>query len=158
MASTTESETQTCAFCGRAVRDCLDVERFNTHVCLSCSTRLGRLLVDAPDAFVSVWPSLLEKEDPDEPEPKLRMPDGSSVEVRSRTAELKKELTVEARVQLAATYGDLGLNREQLLECATVLSLEPPRPLAQAVMKILMTHKFTAPDAIERLRLTLFPV
>ena len=150
-------DTRTCTFCGRSVREWLELERFGTQSCRGCATRLGRLLVDAPEAFFSVWPSLIEDES-DEPEPKIRMPDGSSVEVRARTAELKKELTVEARLQLAQTYGELGMHREQLLECGVILSLEPSREIAQGAMKILTRHKFVAPDAIDRLRPALFPV
>lgn len=155
--SSSDEETRTCAFCGRAERPWLDVPKFGLSACTRCATRLGRLLLDAPAALSAVWPSLKEEEG-DEPEPRLRLPDGSSVEVRERTAELKKELTFEARVQLAQTYGDLGLYREQLLECGYILCAEPPPLLAQAAFNLLFLHRrFVAKDAIEQLRAALFP-
>ena len=149
-------ETRACAFCGRAVREWLDVSRFHVQSCLRCATRLGRILVDAPDALLTVWPALIEEE-PEEPEPRVRMPDGSSVELRQRTAELKKELTTEARLELAHTYGELGLNREQVIECGYVLSVEPPHELAQEAIRIHFENPFTARDAVEKLRSSLFP-
>ncbi|MBX5482738.1 MAG: hypothetical protein IRZ16_12995 [Myxococcaceae bacterium] len=156
MSGSATNEERVCALCDRVIREWLSIDRFSTQSCSVCATRLGRLLTDAPEALASIWPSLIE-EDTDEPEPRVRMPDGSSVELRTRTAELKKELTIEARLKLAHTYGELGLHREQVLECGTILSLEPGLAIAQGALDLLMTHRFVAPDAIERLRPAMFP-
>lgn len=154
--STPSPESRTCAFCGRSVGQWLEVERFSAHACQPCAVRLGRILVSAPEALVGVWPVLHEVDD-GEPEPKVRLSDGRSVELRQHTAELKKELTVDKRLELAHTYGELGLHREQLLECGHVLSVEPPIELAQSALNLLVGHRFTARDALSRLRVALFP-
>lgn len=150
------ADARACTFCGRAVNQYLELPRHAAQSCFSCATRLGRLLVDAPMALGSIWPILFE-EDQDEPEPKVRLPDGRYVELRDHTAELKRELTTEARMELAGTYGMIGLHREQILECGYVLSTEPPAELATRALQMLLSARFTAPDVLRRLREVLFP-
>lgn len=154
--STPASEIRACAFCGRAVTHFIDVPQHGARSCLTCATRLGRVLVEAPLSFAAIWPILIE-EDEDEPEPKVRLPDGRMVELREHTAELKKELTAEQRMELAGTYAQIGLYREQLLECGFVLSSEPAPELAGSALRMLLGARFTAPDALRRLREVLFP-
>lgn len=157
--STTPEHRQACAFCGRACSDALSIERFGAYSCPACMVRLGRVLVDRPHALEDVWPALTRKEEDDEddePEPKVRLEDGRLVELRERTAELKQELPIAARVQLASTYGDLGMHREQVLECGFVLASEPGEALGAEALRVLFS-RFTAPDALERLRVVLFP-
>ncbi len=159
--SSTPELRQACAFCGRACSDALSIERFGAFSCPTCSVRLGRLLVDRPQALEAIWPALMprasEGDEDDEPEPKVRLEDGRLVELRERTAELKRELPIAARVQLASTYGDLGMHREQLLECGYVLASEPGDAIGGQALRVLFNHRFTSPDALERLRVILFP-
>lgn len=154
--SETSTGPRACSFCGRAVNEFIDLPRHEAQSCFSCATRLGRLLVDAPMSLAATWPILFEKDD-DEPEPKVRLPDGRFVELREHTAELKKELDTAARMELAGTYGILGLHREQLLECGYVLSTEPEPALATQALQMLLSTRFTAPDVMRRLREVLFP-
>lgn len=145
-----------CSFCSRSVETWLFIPRFGGHSCVPCSVRLGRLLVDSPDSLIGVWPILVEEDD-DEPEPKVTLADGRSVELRERTAELKKELPLEDRLKLAYSYGEIGLHREQILEAAFVLSSEPQVEVAQIAMTLLMENRYTVKDAPVRLRTALFP-
>jgi hypothetical protein len=147
----------TCAFCGRATAEAHPLEPFAAECCPSCAVRLGRTLVDSARLFAAVWPALVENDDDDEPEPRVRLPDGRLVELREHTAELKRELGPDKRLQLARTLGRLGLKREAILECGYVLAAEPPLPLARAALALLMSQGVLPEDALDRLRAALFP-
>src|SRR4051812_42487669 len=118
----------TCVFCGRAAPEAVSLELHGAESCPGCLVRLGRTLVDAPLLLAGVWPVLAEPEDDghSEPEPKVHMPDGRVVELKDRTAELKRDLRPEQRLQLARNLGLLGMHREQVLEVGHVLAAEPP--------------------------------
>jgi hypothetical protein len=144
--------------CGRSAEECLSVDSLATQFCHPCAARLGRTLVTDPRPLGAVWPGLVEEEDDgDEAEPRVRMDDGRSVELRQRTAELKKDLPVQARMQLAMTLGELGLHREQMLECGYVLSTQPPETLARLALSVLFLQPVAADEPLARLRQVLFP-
>jgi hypothetical protein len=146
-----------CAFCGRACSDALALKGFAAFGCATCVGRLGRLLGENPEALGAVWPVLWRDDDDDEdgePEPRVTLPDG---QLRERTAELKRELPVQARLQLAGTYGELGMHREQVLECGFILAAAADERLSAHALALLFGHRFTAPDALDRLRAVLFP-
>jgi hypothetical protein len=105
---------------------------------------------------LAVWPFLADDDD-GSPEPRIRLANGSSVELRARTAELKRELTVEKRLELAELYGEIGLLREQLLEAGFVLSSEPGPELAQRALNVLFASDRAAPNAVALLRRHLLP-
>jgi hypothetical protein len=119
--------------------------------------RLGRTLLDSARLLSAVWPALLEEDDDDDPEPRVRLPDGRLVELREHTAELKRDLAPDQRLQLARTLQRLGLKREAILECGHVLAAEPSLPIARAALAILMTQEGLPDDALTRLRAALFP-
>ena len=147
-----------CGLCARSVNTCIPVDFLGTQVCYPCSARLGRVLVTDPKPLAAVWPALQEEEDEDgEPEPKVRLADGRSVELRQRTEEMKKELPLDQRMRLAMTLGELGLHREQMLECGYILSTEPPETLARLALSVLFANKMELRDPLERLRAALFP-
>jgi hypothetical protein len=144
--------------CGRSAAECLSVDSIATQFCFPCAARLGRSLVSDPRPLEAVWPGLVEEDEDDEDaEPRVRLDDGRSVELRQRTAELKKDLPVEARMQLAMTLGELGLHREQMLECAYVLSTEPPEKLARLALSVLFLQPVAVDEPLARLREVLFP-
>lgn len=126
--------------------------------CARCAARLGHLFSELPEELAGLWPSLAPTEEDLEPEPKVRQADGTERELREVTAELKKELTVEARAQLAEAYGLMGLHREQVLECAWLLreAAEAPEVLRQA-LGLLFSPTVCAPHALDSLRGRLFP-
>jgi len=154
---TSDSLTLACLFCGGSQAPVLPVDRLRGACCLSCAARLGTAVVEAPGSLLGVWPLLADGEDPLEPEPRVRRPDGTTVELRQVTAELKRELTVEARMKLADTYGELGMLREQILECGQVLLARPEIPLAQRALALLFSDRLCAPGALPALRGRLFP-
>lgn len=123
--------------------------------CRGCTALLGRTLLARPERLAHVWPMLVEEDD-DEPEPRIRLADGTSIEVRERTAQLKADLTPDERLQLAETLAALGLAREHLLECGVVLSAEPSPALAQRALALLFSTT-GATAAIGPLRASLFP-
>lgn len=123
--------------------------------CLRCTRLLGTMLRDNDRTLTGIWPALVD--DDDGPEPMVRMPDGRKVELRERTAELKKELTIPQRAELAATYVQIGLLREAILEVAEVLASGEIEP-SQKVLALLFTDPLSAPDAQERVRPYLLPV
>jgi hypothetical protein len=145
-----------CALCDRDANPALRLGELDASCCLACAWRVGRLVVGTPHALVLVWPTLWEDED-EGPEPKVRLPDGTSVELRSRTAELKQELTVEKRLELAVVMGEMGLARERLLEAGYVLSTEASADLAQKALDLLFVRQHLGDDAIGRLRPLLLP-
>jgi hypothetical protein len=107
--------------------------------------------------LVHVWPDLRDDEDEDEPEPRVRLPDGRLVELREHTAELKRDLGPDKRLQLALTLGRLGLARESILECGHVLASEPSVAVARAALALLLSQEGLPADAVGRLRAVLFP-
>jgi hypothetical protein len=135
------------------------VDSLATQFCPPCAARLGRSLVADPRPLAAVWPGLIEEEEDDdgEAEPRVRLDDGRSVELRERTAELKKDLPVEARMQLAMTLGELGMHREQMLECAYVLSTEPPEKLGRLALSVLFLQPVAVDEPLAHLRRVLFP-
>ena len=147
----------TCAFCGRATADSCSLGPLAAECCPSCAVRLGRTLLDSARLLAAVWPALLEDDDDHEPEPRVRLPDGRLVELREHTAELKRELGPDQRLQLARTLEQLGLKREAILECGHVLAAEPSLPLARAAIALLMSRDGLPDDALVQLRAALFP-
>jgi hypothetical protein len=142
-----------CSLCSHAAEAPLALAE--ATFCPSCAALLGRTLLARPERLAHVWPLLVEEED-DDPEPRIRLADGTSIEVRERSAQLKAELSPDERMQLAEMLATLGLAREHLLECGFVLSTEPSPALAQRALALLFST--TAPTAaIAPLRATLFP-
>ncbi len=146
-----------CGLCARSVHTCIPVEFLGTQICYPCSARLGRVLVSDPEPLAAIWPALKAEDDDGEPEPKVRLADGRSVELRERTAEMKKDLPLDQRMRLAMTLGELGLYREQMLECGFILSAEPPEVLARLALSVLFANKMELREPMERLRAVLFP-
>lgn len=98
--------------------------------CQSCAERVAQLLLQRPQALIPVWSALVvDEEEASEPEPRVHLSDGRTVELREHTEAMKKDLAPSQRLALAQMLGDLGLHREQLLECAVVLSKEPATQL-----------------------------
>jgi hypothetical protein len=113
--------------------------------------------VEAPLALTDIWPLLSEEEDPLEPEPTVQRSDGSTVELRQLTAEMKRDLSVEDRMKLAELYGEIGLRREQLEECGRVLVAASAVALAQRALDVLFSRELCSPLGLEELRGRLFP-
>ena len=147
----------TCAFCGREAAESHPLEALGAQSCPPCATRLGRTLLHPPRELLEVWRALAEDDDENEPEPRVRLPDGRFVELRERTAELKRDLGPEKRLELAWTLGRLGLRREAILEAGHVLAAEPSRAVARAALALLMSQKGMPDDALARIRAALFP-
>jgi hypothetical protein len=118
---------------------------------------VGHLLVEEPTLLTDIWPLLSEDPDLDEPEPLVQRADGRTVELRQVIAEMKRELTVEDRMKLAETYGDIGLIREQLEECGRVLVAAASVALAQRALDVLFSHELCSPRGLEELRGRMFP-
>jgi hypothetical protein len=118
---------------------------------------VGHLLVEAPKTLTDIWPLLGEEEDELEPEPRVQRADGSTVELRQLTAEMKRDLTVEDRMKLAELYGEIGLMREQLEECGRVLVATPSAELAQRALDVLFSRELCSPLGLDELRGRLFP-
>jgi hypothetical protein len=146
-----------CAFCSALAPVSLQLARFGATACVACATRLGRLLVSSPEVLVPIWPLLVDAEDDLEPEPQVRRADGTVVELRQATAELKRELDLEARMQLAVMYGELGMHREQIQEAGHVLGEAHSPQLAQRAVDLLFSEALCSPSAIAQLRGRLFP-
>jgi hypothetical protein len=146
-----------CTLCDRHADEPLTLGSLASPLCPGCAWRLGRLLVESPSILEGVWPQLIEEDD-GSPEPKVRLPDGQRVPLRERTEELKQQLTLEQRLQLAENYAELGLERSHLLELGFVLSREPSAALAQHALDALFAaDKKLAADAVDRLRPLLLP-
>ena len=146
----------TCALCDRNAAEPLRLGALPAECCLGCAWRLGRLIVESPQALVGVWPGLYEEDD-GAPEPKVRLPDGRSVELRERTAALKQELPLEKRLALAEHLGQMGLLRERLLEAGWVLSTEARAELAQRALDLLFVPDLLDEEGVARLRPMLLP-
>ncbi|MCI0570637.1 MAG: hypothetical protein L0Y66_07790 [Myxococcaceae bacterium] len=145
-----------CSFCGATAQTAVPLGRPASVACLDCATRLGRLLAHAPGELAGVWPVLAEVDDDTEPEPRVRDASGQVRELRDVTAELKKELTLEARAELAETYGDLEMYREQVQECGVILEVAKEPALVERALALLFSPHLCAPSAVEQLRLRLF--
>jgi hypothetical protein len=146
----------TCALCGRASDQAFQLGSSSERGCSACAQKLGRLLTVAPELLSPVWPLLLEEDD-GSPEPRVRLADGRSVELRERTAELKRDLSVDERMRLAAMFGELGLAREQLLEAGFVLSTGPSDELAQRALDLIFSDDRASARSLELLRTHLLP-
>ena len=118
---------------------------------------MGQLLVEQPTRVLDIWPLLSDDEDPLEAEPRVQRSDGSTVELRQLTAEMKRDLSVEDRVKLVDIYGDIGLIREQLEECGRVLVAAPSAALAQRALDVLFSPELCSPRGLEDLRGQLYP-
>ena len=148
-----------CVFCQRAQSQTFPVSAGDA-ACATCVQWLGQMLLHEDPRLRVVFPALSERDDDDdEPEPTVQRPDGSKVELRTLTAELKQDLTSEQRAKLAGMYVDMEMLREAVLEAAKVLASEEPapEPIASA-LRVLFSHPVSAPDAVELLRPLLLPV
>ncbi len=157
MEPTTPAVVATCLLCGAGAAPALYLPRFDGSACQSCAQRVGHMLVVSPMKLTDIWPLLSEEEDPLEPEPAVQRADGTTVELRQLTAELKRDLTVEDRMKLAEMYGDIGLIREQLEECGRVLAAASAVELTQRALDILFSPELCSPRGLEDLRGQLFP-
>ncbi len=148
----------TCLLCGAGATPALYLPRFDGAACQKCARRVGHLLVVAPTKLTDIWPLLSDEdsEEEDSHEPSVQRPDGSTVELRQLTAEMKRDLTVEDRMKLAELYGDIGLIREQLEECGRVLVAASAAELAQRALDILFSPELCSPRGLEDLRGHLF--
>lgn len=159
--STPEFPTQPvlpCTFCGAAATAPLRLPRSGAASCMDCAGRVGRLLSASPEELVRAWPVLAVGEDEAlDPEPRVRRADGSVRELREVTAELKRELPPHARAQLAAAYGEMGMPREQVQECAHLLETTTDPALLQHALDLLFSERLCAPGAVELVRSRLFP-
>ncbi len=151
------ASVSTCLLCGTGASPALHLPRFSGSSCQGCARRVGHLLVEAPLALTDIWPLLSEEEDPLEPEPTVQRSDGSTVELRQLTAEMKRDLSVEDRMKLAELYGEIGLRREQLEECGRVLVAASAVALAQRALDVLFSRELCSPLGLEELRGRLFP-
>lgn len=133
----------------------LRLGELDARACRICTGLLGRTLLEAPLRLVAVWPAL--REDDDSPEPRVRLADGRSVELRERTAELKRDLSLEQRAQLVSMLGELGLGREQLQEAGFLLFVGAAAPLAQLALDTLFAEGRASPGAVAELRRHLLP-
>jgi hypothetical protein len=142
----------TCAFCDKPGELHLSETRAS---CRACAQRLGLLVQQSPERLARTIPNLLEPED-GEPEPRIRLADGRSVELRERTAQLKQELSLVKRVELMVLLGEIGLLREQALEAAFVLASNAPDAMAQLALQVLVGG--LGDEALRALRRELLPV
>lgn len=145
-----------CVFCRSETTEFASVGAAGA-ACARCIARLGMMLKDAEPILFTIFPALRDVEDEDEPEPTVRLPDGRRVELRERTAELKKDLTIDQRAELTSTYVEIGLHREAVLEAGVVLS-SGVLSAAGRVLPVLFSAPLSAPDALERIRPLLLPV
>ncbi|QRK05331.1 hypothetical protein JQX13_34795 [Archangium violaceum] len=157
MEPTTTSATATCLLCGAAASPALLLPRFAGSSCQGCARRVGHLLVEEPSLLTDIWPLLSEEDDELEAEPTVQRADGSTVELRQLTAEMKRDLSIEDRMKLAELYGDIGLIREQLEECGRVLVAASTVTLAQRALDVLFSPELCSPRGLEDLRGRLFP-
>lgn len=151
------SELRSCLFCRSDKGEFLSVAA-DQRACERCARRLGMMLKDEEPLLFTIFPVLrVDQEEDEEPEPTVRLPDGRRVELRERTAELKKDLTMDQRAELAGTYVQIGLHREAVLEAGVVLS-SGVLSASERVLAILFKAPLSAPDAVERVRPLLLPV
>jgi hypothetical protein len=145
-----------CSFCGIASPRVFRLPQGSSWTCERCTTRLADLLHEEP-RMARIWPALSEPDDDDEPEPMVRLADGSKVALKSRTEELKKDLTPPQRAELMATYVELEMFKEALMEAARVLR-EGGQAERERVLEMLFSLPLAAADAPEQLRPFLLPV
>ncbi|WNG35899.1 hypothetical protein F0U60_21005 [Archangium minus] len=157
MEPTTTSAKATCLLCGAAASPALFLPRFAGSSCQGCARRVGHLLVAEPSLLTDIWPLLSEEDDELEAEPTVQRADGTTVELRQITAEMKRDLSIDDRMKLAEMYGDIGLIREQLEECGRVLVAAPTVDLAQRALDVLFSPELCSPRGLEDLRGRLFP-
>ena len=152
-----------CIFCGADASPAVLMPRFGTAACHECAGRIGRLVQASAGAGAlgtvsELWPLLtLPDEDDLEPEPRVRKSDGTVVELREVTAEMKRDLPLEKRMQLAETYGSLGMLREQIQECGFILGNAKDHDLLQRAFDVLFSRTLYRPKDLEHLRGRLFP-
>lgn len=146
-----------CIFCEGALAP-LTVAHLSGASCVNCPPRLGRLIFDRPELMVGLFPGLIdEAEDEIAPEPRVRLADGRSVELREHTAELKKSLTPAQRAELAGSYVELELWREATLEAAQALCEGVTEKDAEAALGVLFHPRIALPTAAVAVRGLLFP-
>jgi len=145
-----------CALCGLKSPRVYRLPQPGESACERCASRLGDLFFDEP-RLARIWPSLSDTEDDDEPEPMVRLSDGSKVELKSRTEELKKDLTPAQRAELMVTYVELRMLKEAVLEGARVLR-EGGDEEKERVLSVLFSLPLAAKDASEQLKPFLLPV
>jgi hypothetical protein len=148
-----------CTFCGAAAAPALYLARFNSCCCTGCAARVGRLLAKVPEQLTGAFPALgvEDAEDALDPEPRVRGSDGKTRELREVTAELKRELPLAARAQLAQAYGEMGMPREQVQECAHVLAAAEEPALLQHAVDLLFSETLCSPGGVDVVRSRLFP-
>lgn len=146
---------QSCIFCRSQKGESIPFGETQDVVCPRCALQLGTMINALDQTLLTIWPALIDEDL--EPEPMVRLSDGRRVELRQHTAELKTELTVEQRAELANTYVKIGLLREAILEAAHVLQ-SGVKDASGKVIGLLFQEPLSAPDAIERVRPFLLPV
>jgi hypothetical protein len=144
-----------CAICSRPDAE-LRLGPLEAHACLGCVRQLGHALRSRPESLAAAFPDLRQADD-GSPEPRVRLADGRSVELRERTAQLKAELPLHKRVELVGLLGEIGLHREQVLEAAFVLTSDADRAQVQQVLALLFAPGRATPDAAALLRKQLLP-
>ena len=157
MQPTTPTAVAACLLCGAGASPALNLPRFGGSSCQECARRVGQMLVEQPTRLLDIWPLLANDEDPLEAEPRVQRSDGSTVELRQLTAEMKRDLSVEDRLKLVDIYADIGLVREQLEECGRVLVATTEASLAQRALDVLFSPELCSPRGLEDLRGQLFP-
>jgi hypothetical protein len=149
-------DTETCSLCDRPAAPILGLGALPAQTCPACARALGGLLLERPALLTAIWPALAEPDD-GTPEPRVRLADGRSVEVRERTAEMKRDLPVEKRAELAELLDGLGLLREALLEAGFVLQRDASAELAQRALDVLFAEGRATGAAVAVLRRHLLP-
>lgn len=152
-------DSTTCSICKAAQTDG-GILPSGGALCANCAIRLGMMLREGGLTLAPIFPALHsfeDDEDDDEPEPMVRRDDGSRVELRVRTEELKKDLTPSQRLELARTYRIIDSYRQALMELGLVL-IEGTTDERTEALGQLFAPPFAAPDAFERATVHLLPV
>ncbi len=144
-----------CSFC-HSPGELVPFAALNEHGCHACVRRLGVVLSELSPGLFLLWPPFGEPEDLD-PEPRIRLPDGRSVELRAHTAELKKDLDTLSRAKLAQMYLGMGLLKEALDEVGVVLSGDFNLESASLALTVLFDPRVFNPSAMAGLRAILQP-
>src|SRR4051812_34197400 len=87
-----------CVFCGADAPEPISLSRFGANSCTDCAVRVGKLVSTPRPVIFELWPMLAEQDDDLEPEPRVRKSDGTMVELREVTAEMKRDLPLEKRL------------------------------------------------------------
>lgn len=144
-----------CVFCeSPAAR--LAIAPLGATACVDCAARVGRLFVDQRELALAIFPGLIEEAEEIGPEPRVRLADGRSVELREHTAELKKTLTPSQRTELAESYVALEMWREATLEAAQALREGVADELAERAFAVLFHPRIAVPIAAVAIRGLLF--